>query len=267
MADAMGSKIKSIVDYELLERRIALITLRRPQKRNAINQAMAAALEEGARQAEEDEQVRAVVLAAAGEVFCAGADLAEIAQGRSAALRTEQGGFAGLVDRQTGKPWIAAVCGPAVAGGLEIMLSCDIVVASRTAYFALPEVKRGLIAGAGGVYRLPRALPAAVATEMILTGNPIAAERAWQLGLINQLVEPEAVLATALRLAREIAANGPLAVRESLRIARLAGAGAGSEAALREAARDASRRLVASQDAREGARAFVEKRPPVWQGR
>lgn len=264
-ADSSGAVDTKPVRYEVVEGHVALITMNRPEKRNAINAAMAAALEDAALRAEQEQAVGAVVLTSSGDTFCAGADLAEVAAGRSAQLRTERGGFAGLVDRPESKPWIAAIGGAAVAGGFEIALSCDIIMAAPQAFFALPEVKRGLIAGAGGVYRLPRLLPPNIAKEMILSGAGLPAERGWQLGLVNHLVEREALLAAALWLARQIAANAPLAVRESLRVTRAAIVL--GESALAAVARDASRRLVDTEDAREGARAFVEKRPAVWKGR
>lgn len=265
MVEALGTPCGELVRYAVVESHVALITMDRPEKHNAINSGMTIALDAAVSWAEGDEAVRVIILASSGRSFCAGADLAEVARGASAELRTERGGFAGLVDRCIGKPVIAAAAGPAVAGGFEIVLACDMIVASPAAYFALPEVKRGLIAGAGGVYRLPRALPPNIAREMILTGTELSAERAWQLGLVNHLVAADAVLSTALRLAVQIAANAPLAVEESLRVVRCVGAE--SEPELRAMAREASTRLAQSEDAREGARAFLERRPASWKRR
>ena len=173
-----------MVEYETRDH-IALITLNRPDARNAVNGEVARALESALDQYEGDDTLWAAILAAAGTVFCAGADLKEIAAGNRATLSTERGGFAGIVKRARTKPLIAAVNGAAVAGGCEIALACDLIVASENAIFGLPEVKRSLIAAAGGLFRLPRAIGRAVAMEMILTGDPIDAERAYALGLVN----------------------------------------------------------------------------------
>lgn len=245
---------------------VGLVTLDRPAARNAVNGAVARRLEALVARSEGDDAVRAVVLASSHPtVFCAGADLKEIAKGNGASLSTERGGFAGLTRAARTKPWIAAVGGTAFAGGCEIVLSCDLIVAAPEARFALSEVKRGLFAGAGGPLRLQRALPRAVALELIATGDPIDATRAHQLGMVNRLASGGAVLDEALALARQIAANAPLAVRESLAIAR--DADAMSEGEYWRRSRETAARVFASEDAREGPRAFLDKREPRWTGR
>ena len=252
--------------YEIVDEHVALVTLNRPDKRNAVNGVVAAALQWIRRQAEADPQVRVAIIASASpQTFCAGADLAEIAAGRGQTIAPDGEGFAAFTDVAHAKPWIAAVCGAVLAGGCELALACDMVVASRDARFGLPEVKRGLFAGAGGVFRLPRMIPRNLAYEMVATGDPISAERAYQFGLVNRLVAPGQALAAARELAREIAVNAPVSVRESLAVARLAFDL--DEAALRERSRQAGAVTSATEDAKEGPRAFLEKRPAVWTGR
>jgi enoyl-CoA hydratase/carnithine racemase len=249
--------------FERIDRHIARVTLNRPQARNAINVAMTRRLEEIVRTIEADPELRVAILAAApGPAFCAGADLADIAAGRGPSLMTPDGGFAGFVYAVRHKPWIAAVHGFAMGGGLEFALACDMVVAARDAMFGLPEPRRGLLAAAGGVYRLPRAIPRAIALEMLTTGAAVDAQRAHALGLVNHVVELAALPDAALALAAQVAANAPLSVRESLAIARAAAEL--DEAALRRLSAEATARVMASEDAREGPRAFVEKRVPVW---
>ena len=191
-------------------RSFVLIVLR---ARNAINPAMAAAIESAIDRLEEDDDLLIGILAHNGPVFCAGADLKEIAAGNGAFLGTERGGFAGIVLRERTKPLIAAVDGHAVAGGAEVVLSCDLVVASTIAKFGIPEVKRSLVAAAGGLVRLPRVLPPNIAMELALTGDTLSAERAHHFGLVNELCGPGEVVAAAQALAEGIAANAPLAVR------------------------------------------------------
>lgn len=245
---------------------VAVITLDRPAKRNAVNGAVAAALSDLLAQTEADPAIRAVVLASSDPaIFCAGADLAEIARGNGRQLWTKHGGFAGITAAVRHKPWIAAITGPALAGGCEIALSCDMIVASDGARFGLPEVKRGLFAAAGGAYRLPRALPRNIALEMIATGEPIDAARAYALGLVNRLVAADAAIDTALALAETIAGNAPVSVVESLKVARVATEH--SEAELIALSTEATRVVMRTQDAKEGPRAFVERRAPVWTGR
>jgi len=253
-------------DAELVtfERRgnIALLTLNRPNARNAISpevsQTMAGLLDE----IEADATMRAVVLTGAGEVFSAGADLKVVAQGRGMDIARGKGGFAGVVSRDFPKPIIGAVNGPALAGGFEIVLSCDLVVAADTARFGIPEVQRGLMAAAGGLIRLPKRVPLAIALELAMTGDPIDAERALQLGLVNRVVPAALVVDEAVALAERIGENSPIAVRNSRQLVREA-------AELSEA--DGWKRtfelmmpVFESGDAVEGATAFAEKRPPVW---
>ena len=242
------------------------VTLNRPDQMNAVNPALAARMGAVVQQLEADPDVWAVVLTGAGSrAFCAGADLKAVAAGQGDHLSTPDGGFAGFVRATRTKPWIAAVNGFALAGGLEISLACDMIVASDTAAFGLPEVTRGLVASAGGVFRLPQAIPRAIAIELVTTGQRIDAQRAYALGLVNRVVAPDRVLAEAEALAATICANAPIAVRESLAIARVAAGLAPQELwNLSVAARE---RNKATADFREGPRAFVEKRAPKWQGK
>lgn len=243
----------------------ALVTINRPEARNAINGAVAQGLDAIVKQTERDADVWTVVLTGAGgKVFSAGADLKEVSKGNVTTLWTEAGGFGGFVHARRTKPWIAAVEGLAVAGGCELALACDLIVASAGGAFGLPEVMRGLAAAAGGLYRLPRALPKAVALDMILTGERLSTERAAEFGMVNRLVPAGQAVEKALELARTINQNAPLAVRESLAIARLAYDR--QDAELRRLSDEAQARLQNTQDFYEGATAFVEKRPAVWKG-
>ncbi|MDB5714818.1 MAG: enoyl-CoA hydratase [Sphingomonadales bacterium] len=252
--------------YERVDDHVALVTLNRPEKRNAINADVALAMRYIVHETEADDAIRVVVLASCLDTtFCAGADLGELAAGRGHLLFPEGAGFGGLVDAPRCKPWIAAVRGNALAGGCELALACDLIVASPDARFGLPEVKRGLFAGAGGVHRLPRALPRNVALELVMTGNSLGAERAYALGLINRLVPSDAVIAEARQLAGEIATNAPISVREALRVARLANEL--SDAELRQISATTTTYVHQTEDAMEGPRAFLEKRPAVWKGR
>jgi enoyl-CoA hydratase len=252
-----------VVRYEV-RGRTGLITLDRPEVRNAIDGRVARGMEAALDRLEEDPEVWVGVLASSGEVFCAGADLTLFAEGRDGEMRTERGGFGGLVKRRRTKPLIAAVDGAALAGGFELVLACDLVVASRRARFGLPEVKRSLVAASGGAAKLGSLLPPATALLVVLTGDPIGAERANQLGLISELVDDGQALEGALELAERIAANAPLAVRESRRLALEAWA-LDAHAAIDDA-HAALARLSSTHDYAEGPRAFLEKRPPVWTG-
>jgi enoyl-CoA hydratase len=251
------------VNFEIRDR-IAIITLNRPEARNAVSQQLAEDLEAAIDRLEADDALWIGILCGNGPAFCAGADLKAIASGE-ARLTTKRGGFAGLVRRVRTKPLIAAVEGPAVAGGTEIVLSCDLVVASTTARFGLPEVKRSLVANAGGLFRLPRALPINVAMEMALTGDDLDAEAAHRHGLVNRLVQPGHALAAAVELAEAVNANAPLAVRASRRVVLAARLLEDDQAF--EVAADATREVFRTEDFREGPRAFVEKRSPIWTGR
>src|SRR5690606_12506527 len=203
--------------FEVVEGHIAVVTLNRPEVRNAVNGAVAAGLDAAVKRVENDAEIRVAILASSQDkVFCAGADLSEIAAGRAHLLSTKDGGFAGFAEHAKAKPWIAAVEGAAFAGGCEIVLACDMISASENARFGLPEVKRGLYAGAAGVYRLPRRLPRNIAIELVVTGEGLDAARAYALGLVNRLTPSGGALGAALELARTIAANAPLSVRESL---------------------------------------------------
>lgn len=258
-----------IVEYRT-EGRVAVITLNRPEARNAVNGDVAAGLEAAVDRMEADEQVWVGILTAntAGQerpVFCAGADLKAINSGDAGALNTERGGFAGFVYRERTKPIIVAVDGLATAGGCEIVLAADMVVATERSAFGLAEVKRNLIAGAGGLFRLPRAIGQAAAMEAILTGEPIPAERAHQLGLINRLVPAGGEMDAAQQLADQICACAPLAVWASRRVV-LASAWADDDT-LKKMTNQAFGEVLASEDTKEGLTAFIEKRPPNWSGR
>jgi crotonobetainyl-CoA hydratase len=256
----------------LVERRGAalVLTINRPEVRNAIDQDVSRRIAAALAAADRDEDVRAVVLTGAGDrAFSAGADLKALARGEPARPpELEHLGFAGLVHTTLAKPLIAAVNGAALGGGLEVVLACDLAVAARTATFGLPEVARGLAAGGGGAVRLPAQIPQKVALRMLLTGEPVPAAEALRWGLVNEVVEPPQLMPAALELADRIAAQAPLAVAASKRIAyrSLAGVREGEAFAWRLNAIETAT-LAGTDDAREGARAFVEKRPPRWSGR
>jgi enoyl-CoA hydratase/carnithine racemase len=250
--------------YEV-DGRIATITLNRPEQRNAVSPELTGALRAALDRFEADDEVWVAILTGAGPNFCAGADLKALAAGRAAQLSTEPGGFAGFVRYPRTKPVIAAVRGFALAGGTELVLACDLVVAGTDAAFGLPEVTRGIVAAAGGLFRLPRVIPPARAMELILTADRMGADEAHRLGMVNSLVEPDDVLPRARELAERICRNAPLAVRESLAIARRAQQLDDDEAWRLSVA--AMQRVRESEDAREGVLAFVEKRPPSWTGK
>ena len=258
----------------LVERRghVLLITLNRPEARNAINRQTHIEVGTALETAEADADIRAVIITGAGDkAFCAGADLVALARGESVLPddpAQRAWGFAGFVSHPIGKPVIAAVNGFALGGGTEIALAADLVVAADNAHFGLPEVKRGLCAAAGGAFRILQQLPRKLGLEIALTGDPISAQRALELGLINRVVPCDQLLPAAFELAERIAANAPLSVQATKRIA------LGIEAGRIDAddghwarTQRENERLMASDDAREGPRAFAEKRAPVWRAR
>lgn len=241
---------------------VGVITINRPQARNAVNgevaRGMAAAIEDFDARSD----VRVLVLTGAGSSFCAGMDLkgflagdAPVAPGR---------GFAGITERPPVKPVIAAVEGYALAGGFEIVLACDLVVASEEARFGLPEVRRGLVAGAGGLLRLPRRIPYHLAMEVALTGDRIPAPQLHRAGLINRLVPPGQALAVAIDLARRLSQNAPLALAATKRVIVESADWPEDEQFARQ--NEITGPVFGSADAVEGAAAFAEKRPPVWRG-
>jgi enoyl-CoA hydratase len=241
---------------------IAVITLNRPEAKNAVNAAVALALADATEQIDARADVRVAILTGAGGTFCAGMDLKAFLRGENVKPRGR--GFGGLTNARIDKPLIAAVEGYALAGGFELALACDLIVASETAKFGLPEVRRGLVANAGGLVRLPRQLPPRIAMEWVLTGATIEASALLAHGLVNRLVPAGGALEGALQLARAIAANGPLAVAASKRVLRDSVDWPSTELFERQDAYTAA--VFRSADAREGALAFAEKRAPRWSG-
>jgi enoyl-CoA hydratase len=249
----------------LTERRgdVLVITLNRPDARNAVNGALAEGIAAALDELDADDALRVGVLTGAGKGFSSGMDLKAFVAGERPYV--EDRGFAGITQRSSRKPLIAAIEGFAVAGGFEIALSCDLIVAARGARLGIPEAKRSLVAAAGALFRLPRRIPYHLAMELALTGDPIDAERAHELGLVNRLAEPGAALDAALELAAAIVKNGPLALIASKEIVRNALDWTEAEAWEKQGA--IAGPVMVSQDAREGAIAFAEKRDPVWKGR
>ncbi|MET7400366.1 crotonase/enoyl-CoA hydratase family protein [Dactylosporangium sp. NPDC005572] len=242
---------------------VLVVCIDRPQVRNAIDEPTARAIGAAMEDLDSRDDLSAAVLTGAGGYFCAGMDLKAFLAGQRPAVPGR--GFAGIVERPPDKPIVAAVEGPAVAGGFEIALACDLIVAAETASFGLPEVRRGLMAAGGGLLRLPHRVPYHLAMEWILTGASVDAPTAYRAGLVNRLVPQGESLDCALRLAEAVAANGPLAVRESKRVVIESAGWPADEAFDRQRAIYA--KVRGSADAREGALAFTEKRPPVWRGR
>jgi crotonobetainyl-CoA hydratase len=256
----------------LTERRgnVLIITINRPDARNAVNAAVSIGVGDAMEQAQQDPEIRAVVLTGAGDrSFCAGADLKAISR-RENLYHPEHGewGFAGYVHHFIDKPTIAAVNGAALGGGTELALASDLVVATQSATFGLPEVKRGLIAAAGGVFRIAEQLPRKVALELLFTGDPISAADAAKWGLINQVVPDGTVLDAALALADRITVNAPLSVQASKRVACGVDDGVitADEAGWSRTTREMGI-VLRSEDAKEGPLAFAQKRRPVWQAR
>jgi enoyl-CoA hydratase len=245
------------------ENGILIVTINRPDQRNAVNGAVSSGIARALDLLDSSPDLRVGVLHGNGSAFSAGLDLKAFAAGEQ--VRDPARGFGGIVERPPGKPLIAAVEGWALGGGFEIVLACDLVTAGKSARFGLPEVRRGLAARGGGVFRLPRRLPHALAMEVIVTGAPLEAHRAAQFGLVNRLVEDGQALAAAIELAELIAANAPMSVRASKQVAiESAGWPLGEEF---ERQRAYLEPVFASQDAAEGVAAFRERRDPKWQDR
>lgn len=256
----------------LVERQgnVLIITINRPEARNAVNGSVSIGVGDALDEAQRDPDVRAVVITGSGDKsFCAGADLKAISRRENIYHPTHpEWGFAGYVHHFVDKPTIAAVNGTALGGGTELALASDLVVADERAQFGLPEVKRGLIAAAGGVFRIVDQLPRKVAMELLMTGEPLSASDALKWGLINQVVEQGTVLDAALALAARVTANAPLSVQASKRIAYGVDDGVitGDEPGWDRTMKEMSV-LIRSEDAREGPLAFAEKREPVWKAR
>jgi enoyl-CoA hydratase len=244
---------------------VLILRLNRPEARNAINGAVAQGIEAALDVLENDDALLCAVLCANGPVFCAGADLKLVAVGRGAEMNTERGGFAGVTRRKRSKPLVAALHSDALAGGFEIAIACDLLVAAEGIKLGLPETRRSLVALGGGLVELPGLIGEKLAMELALTGDPLPVERLYAAGLVNKIVPKDDVEREALALAARIGENGPLAVRATYRILKEA----------RDLDTDARWArsmelgwpIFASEDAREGAMAFVEKRKPVWKGK
>jgi enoyl-CoA hydratase len=249
----------------LTERRdgVLLVTLNRPEARNAVNLALAEGVAAALDELDADADLQVGVLTGAGSGFCAGMDLKAFVTGERPWVGDR--GFAGIVQRAARKPLIAAIEGFAVAGGLEVALACDLIVAARGAKLGVPEVKRSLVAAGGALLRLPQRVPYGVAMELALTGDPIDAERGYELGLVNRLAEPGGAVDAALGLAARITPNAPLALDATKRVLEGARDWSAEEFWARQG--EISAPVFASEDAREGATAFAEKRPPVWKAR
>jgi enoyl-CoA hydratase len=243
--------------------RVLLITLNRPEARNSVNAALAQGVAAAVEDLDGDDELAVGVIAGAGKGFCAGMDLKAFVRGESP--HVDGRGFAGIVQAPPRKPLIAAIEGFAVAGGLEVALSCDLIVAARGAKLGIPEVKRSLVAAGGALLRLPRRIPYHAAMEMALTGEPISAERGHELGLVNRLADPGGAVDAALELAEAVAKNAPLALAASKRIVVESPAWSEDEAWVKQG--EIAGPVFVSEDAREGATAFAEKRDPVWRNR
>jgi enoyl-CoA hydratase len=241
---------------------VAVITINRPQARNAVNGAVARGIAAALDEFDADSGVRVLILTGAGGTFSAGMDLKGFLSGDSPSF--EDRGFGGIVERPPAKPIIAAVEGYALAGGFELTLACDLVVAGEEAKFGLPEVRRGLVAGAGGLLRLPKRIPYHLAMEIALSGEHFPAARLHQAGLVNLLVPTGQALSAAKELAARIALGGPLALTVTKRVIAESADWPAAEAFRRQG--EIITPVFTSADAREGALAFAEKRPPVWRG-
>ena len=252
-------------DEVLVERRgaVQVITINRPQARNALDAVVARGVADAVDELDATDELRVGVLTGAGGFFSAGMDLKAFLRGETPAI--EGRGLCGITRTPPRKPLLAAVEGGALAGGFELVLACDLVVAGRSARFGVPEVKRSLIAAGGAALLLPQRVPRAVALELLLTGEPMAAERASAAGLVNRVVDDGTALDAAVALADVIAANGPLAVAATKQVVLSAPSWSTEEAWDRQD--EVVRPVFGSEDAREGSVAFAEKRPPVWRGR
>jgi enoyl-CoA hydratase len=254
-----------VSDEVLVERHgaVQVITINRPQAKNALNAAVAAKVAEAVDELDASDELWVGVLTGAGGTFSSGMDLKAFLRGERPSI--EGRGLCGITMTPPRKPLVAAVEGWALAGGFELLLACDLVVAARTARFGVPEVKRSLVAAGGAALLLPRRVPFAIALELLLTGEPFGAERAAEVGLVNRLTDEGGALDGALALAATIAANGPLAVAATKRIARSSADWTVDEGWAQQA--EIIQPVFSSEDAKEGATAFAEKRAPVWRGR
>lgn len=255
--------MSDLVNVEVVER-VMIITINRPQARNAINYETAHEMARAFDQLDADDGVALGILTGAGGTFSSGMDLKAFAATGQRPLVAGRG-FGGLCEQATKKPLIAAVEGYALAGGCELALACDLIVAATNANFGLPETKRGLVASSGGMLRLPQRIPHHIAMEVILTGEMLPAQRAYEHGLVNRLTEPGQAIEGAMALGRIIAANGPLAVQTAKKI--VTEAKDWRQADMFDLQRPRVAHIFASADAKEGATAFAEKRQPVWQGK
>jgi enoyl-CoA hydratase len=252
-------------DAVLTERRgnVLVITLNRPEVRNAVNAALAEGVGRALDELDSDDELRLGILTGAGGFFCAGMDLGAFVKGESPYY--EGRGFAGIAERASEKPLIAAIEGFAVAGGLEIALSCDLLVAAKGAKLGIPEAKRSLVAAAGALLRLPKRMPYHAVMELALSGDPWPAERFHELGVVNRLVEPGTALEEAIALGEALSKNGPLALIASKKVLQQQFDWPADEMWRKQA--DIVGPVMTSEDAKEGATAFKEKRDPVWKGR
>jgi enoyl-CoA hydratase/carnithine racemase len=267
-ADGHLMQVEPAATYEV-RGHVAVVTLNRPKALNAVNAELSADVGAALERAAADNEIRVVVITGSGRAFCAGADLKEIAAGRSVyAAEHPEWDLGGIVRHWIDKPVIAAVNGFAMGGGTEIVLACDMAVIDETATLGLPEVRRGLMAAAGGVIRLQRQVPVKVAAEIAMTGEPISAARAYELGLVNRIAPEGTVLEAAVELARTVADNAPLAVQQTKRVLHESlAAGSDWSPEVWAINSGAMRTVFTSEDAQEGPRAFAEKRAPKWSGR